>query len=303
MVPPTVSSCLVRPSLRTASRIHLRPSVPRSSRRPFASTAPSPASAFVERRRQRARDVATAGSTDPEVIEAVKRSYHKKRMGVAISGLIVSAIGLWGVIKYAGEVEDGKKNAEFGNRAPGNEKTEQSTLFSSKVKLDGPAEGFMVVEGQKKFLDGVEQVDTGNKVIPTFPKILRIPKSLGEPGTLDSREAGSKVPQTPGVELEEYQLLGTGVRCVSFLRFHVYVVGMYVATSDLQDLQKALLATAVSPTPDSAGPAVTSLVPGEREGLKELLLDTEKGPERWNRIIKDSKIKTIFRIAPTRNTD
>ncbi|KZZ90005.1 Chalcone isomerase, subgroup [Ascosphaera apis ARSEF 7405] len=308
MVAPTASSCLLRPSLRTASRTCFRPSVRCNARRSFTSTPPSSASAFVERRRQRARDVAAAGSTDPEVIEALRKAYYKKRMVISIAGLIVSGIGMWGVLKYAGEIEESKEDGDALQTAgatttsPKTDKTGSSSVFS-KVKLDGPAEGVMVVEGQKKFLDGVEQVDTGNKVVPTFPKTMRIPKSLGEPGTLDSREPGAKVSQKAGVEMEEYQLLGTGVRFVSFLSFHVYVLGMYVATSDLQTLQKTLLTTAVAPAPDSPGPVVTSLVPGEREGLKELLLDGEKGPERWDRIIKDTKIKTIFRIVPTRNTD
>ncbi|KAI5285863.1 Altered inheritance of mitochondria protein 18 mitochondrial [Ascosphaera aggregata] len=337
MATPLASSQLLllrRPPLRftsaaAASHIYLRPlrcTISRTSRtvRSFTTTPPSSASAFVERRRQRARDVAAAGSIDPEVIAAVRWGYYKKRMVVAISGLIASAIGLWVVIKCVGELEgekktkkdendlsvgeddeEGRRKWDSSNKDGGSMKKSSNTSWFPRIGLDGPEKGVeMVIEGQKKFLDGVEQVETGNKVVPTLPKILRIPKSLGEPGTLDTREPGKKIPQNAGeADTEEYQLLGIGVRYVSFINFHVYVVGMYVATTDLPALQKALLSTAVSPTPDTAGAVVTSLVPGEREGLKELLLDAEKGPERWNRLIRDTKIKTIFRIVPTRNTD
>ncbi|KAI5290799.1 Altered inheritance of mitochondria protein 18 mitochondrial [Ascosphaera acerosa] len=120
--------------------------------------------------------------------------------------------------------------------------------------------------------------------------------------------------------------VNVGVRFVTFLSFHVYVVGMYVATADLPRLQKVLLAAAVSkavpamaeeessssssssssltpPPIPTAGPVVTSLVPAEREALRELLLDPERGPAAWDALLKHTPIKTVVRIAPTRNTD
>ena len=59
--------------------------------------------------------------------------------------------------------------------------------------------------------------------------------------------------------LVEYQLLGLGIRTVSFLGIQVYVVGMYVATEDIAALQEGLIR--------KIAPTATTLVAGEKESL------------------------------------
>ena len=95
--------------------------------------------------------------------------------------------------------------------------------------------------------------------------------------------------------LVEYQLVGLGIRTVSFLKIQVYVVGMYVATDDIAALQEALIRR--------IDPVATTLVAGEKEKLKQILLDPEQGEEIWSQVLRDSGVRTVVRIVPTRDTD
>ena len=130
----------------------------------------------------------------------------------------------------------------------------------------------------------VEQVPTGTSTIPTFPKTIHL-----------SGPSSTSAPSSLSIGNQEYQLVGLGIRTVSFLGIQVYVVGLYIALSDVSILQESLIRT--------LDPIATTLVAGEKSKLKDLLLDPERSEEIWNSIIKDSKIRTAFRIVPTRNTD
>ncbi|TAQ89031.1 hypothetical protein B7494_g2616 [Chlorociboria aeruginascens] len=118
-------------------------------------------------------------------------------------------------------------------------------------------------------------VETGTSTIPTFPRVLEFGEQDGE-----------------GVE---YQLLGLGIRTVSFLGIQVYVVGMYIATDDIASLQESLIR--------KIDPIASTLVAGEKEKLKELLFDSVKSEEVWGSVLKDTHCRTLIRIVPTRNTD
>ncbi|KAE8376550.1 chalcone-flavanone isomerase-domain-containing protein [Aspergillus bertholletiae] len=219
----------------------------------------------------------------------------KNSMALSAAGIVVCAAAMYGVIKLD----------VFGMDQATEKKNEVEVQKEGAMKLDGP-DGFggnpsvIRVQGQ----DGAEEVSTGTSTIPTFPSVIRLPKAL-DAGTL---KAGDEIPDS--AEDEEYQLLGLGIRTVSFLKIQVYVVGMYVAKSDISELQQRLVRTAVNPpgekegVVDSAGAAsATSLVSTERQALKGLLLDGERGDEVWNAVIKGDGLKTAFRIVPTRNTD
>lgn len=174
------------------------------------------------------------------------------------------------------------------------------------MKLDGP-DGFngsgpsvIRVDGQ----DGADEIPTGTSTIPHFPATIRLPKTLDTALMNPGDE-----PKSPEGD-EEYQLLGLGIRTVSFLRIQVYVVGMYVAKRDISELQQRLVRTAVNPpgnqsviTEVPGANNATSLVPVERQQLKDLLLDPERGDDAWNAVLKDDGLRTAFRIVPTRNTD
>lgn len=91
-----------------------------------------------------------------------------------------------------------------------------------------------------------------------------------------------------GTETEMYDLLGVGVRTVSFIRFHVYALGIYIARDD-QQLAHNVLAGAVK-------------LDEKTHDLKTALLD----PEQGNRIIGhllDHGVRLDIRIVPVRGTD
>ncbi|KAL4941706.1 hypothetical protein BDV06DRAFT_222844 [Aspergillus oleicola] len=221
---------------------------------------------------------------------------YKRSMKLSAAGMAVCAVAMFGVIKLD----------LFGLE-------QQQQKKSAAMRLDGPT-GFpespsvIRVQGQ----DGAEQIATGASSVPHFPSVIRLPKYQGTGDVPEAKLSPNDeiTPATSGGEEEEYQLLGLGIRTVSFLRIQVYVVGLYVAKSDISKLQQRLVQMAVHPPSEEqviANPvgatSATSLVSTERQRLKELLLDEEKGDEAWNAILKDDGLKTVFRIVPTRNTD
>ncbi|KAL3471570.1 chalcone-flavanone isomerase-domain-containing protein [Aspergillus californicus] len=227
----------------------------------------------------------------------------RRSMLISAAGIAASAVAMYGVIKLdvfglEQQNKDGGSDKDSVKDTDGNN--------SKAMKMDGP-QGFtpsasvIRIQGQ----DGAEQVSTGTSSVPHFPSTIRLPKYQ------DTAKSGDNIgPATGAEEEEEYQLLGLGIRTVSFLRIQVYVVGMYVAKSDISELQRRLVQTAVNPPSEQSviankvgATSATSLVSTERSKLKDLLLDEEKGDDAWNAIIRQDGLKTAFRIVPTRNTD
>jgi hypothetical protein len=225
-------------------------------------------------------------------------SQAQRKMILSAAGMITCAAGLYGVIKLD----------LFGLNELDTNKSDKTPppKSSGALQMDGPA-GFtnggpsvITIQGQ----DGLEQVPTGTSTIPHFPSTIRLPT----PEATEGKQTGDELAPSQG---EEYQLLGLGIRTVSFLSIQVYVVGLYVAKSDITTLQQRLIRTAVHPPAADATAAIsgagaeaaTSLVPLERQHLKELLLDAERGDAVWSAVLKDNGIRTAFRIVPTRNTD
>ncbi|PKX94663.1 Six-hairpin glycosidase [Aspergillus novofumigatus IBT 16806] len=226
---------------------------------------------------------------------------YRRSMTLSAAGIAACAVAMYGVIKM-----DLFGLSQLEETKPANN-DRNSDANNGALKLDGP-DGFpsspsvIRIQGQ----DGVEQVATGTSTVPHFPSTIRLPRSLDDP----SLKSGEDLPAGPGVEEDEYQLLGLGIRTVSFLQIQVYVVGLYVAKEDISELQQRLVRTAVNPpgrdsvirdTPGAT--SATSLVSTERQGLKELLLDPEMGEAAWAQILKQDGLRTAFRIVPTRNTD
>lgn len=149
---------------------------------------------------------------------------------------------------------------------------------SNIVKFDAPL-SIAGVSPDTSRGDDVEQIPTGTSTIPTFPKTIHL----------------SSMSDSPALDEQEYQLIGLGIRTVSFLGLQVYVVGLYIAVPDIATLQQRLMRV--------LDPIATTLVPGERSKLKDILLDPEKSEEVWNAILKDGNLRTAIRIVPTRNTD
>jgi hypothetical protein len=131
-------------------------------------------------------------------------------------------------------------------------------------------------------------VATGTSTVPEFPRVLEFCDDLEEnPRVLGPGESDNR--------LVEYQLMGLGIRTVSFLGIQVYVVGMYIATDDIAALQQALIRRISA--------VASTLVAGEKDVLRGKLLDPEEGEKIWGDVLKETGVRTLIRIVPTRNTD
>ncbi|KAI9742821.1 MAG: Altered inheritance of mitochondria protein 18 mitochondrial [Claussenomyces sp. TS43310] len=193
-------------------------------------------------------------------LEESRRAHYKRRSYYSGAGFIFGMIAIW---VLATSVELPPKPAKLD--APPSD----SGIEDPVVKL--AKEGKVDVED--------DTVATGTSTIPAFPRIVHFSDSAEE-----IKVGGA-----------EYQLVGLGIRTVSFLGVQVYVVGFYVATDDIATLQEALIR--------KVNPVATTLVAGEKQQLKAQLLDPEKGEEVWNEVLKENKFRTLLRIVPTRDTD
>jgi hypothetical protein len=227
-------------------------------------------------------------------------AHFRRRIALSAAGIAVCAIGLYATVKMnVFGLPDDDATTNKNNK----EGEKNKSKNNGSIKLDGPS-GFpsspSVIRIQDQ--DGIEQVETGNSAVPLFPTTVRLPKTLNA----STLAPGQDLPQKTEEE-EEYQLLGFGIRAVSFLAIQVYVVGLYVAKSDIAALQQSLVKIGVQPPSEhlakNGNMTATSLVLTEREALKNLLLDPERGEEAWTSILKESNIRTAVRIVPTRNTD
>jgi hypothetical protein len=132
--------------------------------------------------------------------------------------------------------------------------------------------------------DAIELVETGTSYVPYFPRTIRLPTDTTGP-----EHVGSDA---------EYQLLGLGIRKVSFLRVQVYVVGLYVKTADISTLQNHLINT--------VNPTASALIPGEKDALRNALLDPERSNQIWESILAQrgtGAVDMAFRVVPCRGTD
>ncbi|KAJ5157364.1 uncharacterized protein N7482_008464 [Penicillium canariense] len=233
----------------------------------------------------------------------------KRSIAFSIVGMVACGAAMYGMIKldvFGLDALDAGKNKGSEAEQVKQNKLELTPTSNGSMKMDGPP-GFPSTGGPSVIplhgQDNVEQVATGTSTIPYFPATIRLPSA----SEIDSKQTGDELSTSDG---DEYQLLGLGIRTVSFLSIQVYVVGLYVAKSDITELQRRLIHTAIHPPTDESvaisgigADAATSLVPPERQLLKELLLDAERGDAAWTALLKDNGIRTAFRIVPTRNTD
>lgn len=183
------------------------------------------------------------------------------RSKIAGIGIVVSALCMLGIVK-SGAIPE-----------PSKDKTTTTTTgrreAAAGARLDGPPsitverETGVETETETSLQHRAEQIPTGTSTIPTFPKTIQL-SSLNAPGGALSVGKGQ----------EEYQLVGLGIRTVSFLGIQVYVVGLYISVPDIATLQDRLVR--------EMDPLATTLVPGERDKLKELLMDPIKGEEVWD---------------------
>lgn len=131
--------------------------------------------------------------------------------------------------------------------------------------------------------NGIELVQPPAKS-PPFPVELFLPSSS----------------PSDGADPVKYELLGVGVRTVSFLSIHVYALGIYIASADRQLAHDVLAGAPQLKVASSAGKDGNDAVGGG--DLKSVLLDSELGPKIISHLL-DHGIRLDVRIVPVRNTD
>jgi hypothetical protein len=231
-------------------------------------------------RRRHQKDMLT-----PSQLAKAERARNVKKMRWSAYGIVACALAIFGTIVLYPDPRKAERRRLLSLQE------EEEASGKNVVKLDSPPTLGGPVDVLAK-VEEVEQIPTGTSTIPTFPKIIYLP-STAPP----SSPAAANEPNGGQQSSVEYQLVGLGVRTVSILSIQVYVVGLYIAVSDIAALQERLVRSV-------AGVDVaTTLVPGEKKSLREKLLDKNAGEDLWDEIIRDGQLRTAFRIVPTRNTD
>ncbi|KAK2765518.1 Altered inheritance of mitochondria protein 18 mitochondrial [Arachnomyces sp. PD_36] len=255
------------------------------------------------------RTLRSAGTSNSRAA-ARQQQQAAQRRSIAISavGIVACAVAMYGVIHmdmFAIPEDNSKKSKQDGATGGGGIKLDGPKGIETnpmKVKIEKPH----LLDGEE---DGTSSVPTGNSAVPSFPEKIHLPSTLDTSisPTPPVSKAGDTIPEAGPTE--EYQLLGLGIRTVSFLSIQVYVVGLYIAQADIPVLQQRLIRQAVVPPTSNSSVgqegtiAATSLVPAEREDLQKMLLDPELSEKTWDLILKEGGIRSAIRIVPTRNTD
>ncbi|KAK3984749.1 chalcone-flavanone isomerase-domain-containing protein [Cladorrhinum sp. PSN332] len=210
-------------------------------------------------------------------INQESQDYHRNRRIFLWSGVIAGVVS-FGYTGYKLVQELKKKPIKLDSSLPS----------SDPLSAPGAADRKVVLHDE----EGREIVPTGNSTVPTFPRTIDLP-SYTSPLSTEPVSPGvtSSVPPTT-----EYTLVGLGLRTVTFIGIQVYVVGYYVATSDIAPLQSALI--------KKVNPIATTLVPGERDELRAELLDPEQSGQVWDELLaKGIPARSAFRVIPVRDTD
>lgn len=193
----------------------------------------------------------------------------------------------------------------------------QSTSSSSTAQLDSALPANHAINDTSRQLirhdeDGRELVATGNSVVPEFPRVMELPAEFKtqEPttGAQDSDDAALSINAIPSVTgptlvvppsaatTTEYTLVGLGTRSVSFLGINVYVLGYYIATQDIAELQARLV--------KQINPIASTLVSTEKDELRKKLLDVNEGEQLWDELLRSGvPARSMVRVVPVRDTD
>ncbi|KUJ21229.1 putative altered inheritance of mitochondria protein 18, mitochondrial [Mollisia scopiformis] len=211
-------------------------------------------------------------------LEAEHRAYQQRRTYYLSAGVVLGMLAIW-ITATSIDLET----------YPPASKLDSGRRSDDPLVVLGRERKVVVQKLGEEPEEKVEIVATGTSYVPTFPRIVLF---VDDEREIIGNGAG---PAVSDDRLVEYQLLGLGIRTVSFLGVQVYVVGMYVATDDIAALQEALI--------KKIDPIASTLVAGEKEKLREKLYDPEEGTRIWSEVLRDAGVRSLMRIVPTRNTD
>lgn len=174
-------------------------------------------------------------------LEAERRAYYKRRSYYSAAGFVGGMIAIW-LIATSIDLPPKPTKLDPSTLDIPIDKRKEDPL----IVLDKERKTVVQKLGEEPDEEG-DVVQTGTSIVPTFPRLL---------GFADGTEAVEIGSGATEDGLIEYQLMGLGIRTVSFLKIQVYVVGMYVATDDIAALQEALIRR--------INPVATTLVAGEK---------------------------------------
>ncbi|KAK3669672.1 Altered inheritance of mitochondria protein 18 mitochondrial [Recurvomyces mirabilis] len=229
-----------------------------------------------------------------------KRQYHLGRMRFAGMGLLLTMGGLAMVLSNLDldsieQAEKKRKGIQLDAASEAN-----ATFQGKDVHVIGAGDSKRIVASGLG--EEIELVETGTSSVPHFPRTIYLPASSSAAApavpaasglVVDTAQPGSVTNPLDASGQEEYTLVGLGIRTVMWIQ--VYVVGMYVRTTDITTLQAKLV--------KQVNPTASALIPSEKMSLREKLLDPEQSRAVWGELLQVPGMKTAFRIAPTRNTD
>ncbi|ATY67350.1 Chalcone subgroup [Cordyceps militaris] len=235
------------------------------------------------------RTISSRGSSkltqefDLNRLNSQRRDYDRNRTAFLTAGAVAGVISfIYTAWKLKQAISE--KNAKEGK--------------SGAVKFDAqpniPTEQFKTEAGELRKIiihdeDGNEVVPTGNSTVPLFPRTIDV--SL----PLDKKEQSPLAASISDSAGTQYTLVGLGMRSVTFVGINVYLVGLYVATQDIARLQHYLV--------KNVNPVATTLIPSEKDTLRQRLLDPVEGEALWDAVLRDAKLRSVLRIAPVRDTD
>ncbi|KAF3760355.1 hypothetical protein M406DRAFT_348589 [Cryphonectria parasitica EP155] len=226
--------------------------------------------------------------------------YYNTRQQMLAGG---AAAGLISIIYISYKIYVLLRDGDGANKA----KAGRGTQLDSGLPAGHPLNdaGRQVVKHDE---DGRELVPTGNSTVPAFPRTIELPEfTETTPGAQEDNTAvpADRVPSVISPTLvvrpsetsdTEYTLVGLGTRSVSFLGINVYVLGYYIATADIAELQARLV--------KRINPIASALVSTEKDDLRKKLLDVVEGEQVWEELLRSGvPARSMVRVVPVRDTD
>ncbi|POS76009.1 hypothetical protein DHEL01_v205595 [Diaporthe helianthi] len=216
--------------------------------------------------------------------------YHRTRQQALAAGAVAGAISIIYVCwKISQKLRENARNGGGG-----------ATQLDSSLPAGDP-----INDPKRKVVkhdeNGREVIPTGNSYVPEFPRTVELPEfGRASPQTDGSNGSEVMAPtliMPPSVATgTEYTLVGLGTRSVSFLGINVYVLGFYVATQDIAELQQRMVR--------KISPIASTLVASEKDDLRKKLTDPVEGEQIWEDLLRSGiPARSMVRVVPVRDTD
>lgn len=258
---------------------------------------------FLLRSRQSSSRSDALDTLNVERLARQHAEYHNTRQQMLAAGAAAGAISIIYVCyKIYVVLREKEGPAQESAKKKGSGGTQLDSLLPSDHPLNSA--GRKVVKHDE---EGREIVPTGNGTVPEFPRTIQLPDfaAAAAAGVTSQMTAPDEIPNAMAPTLlvppsattdTEYTLVGLGTRSVSFLGINVYVLGYYIATADIAELQARLIR--------KINPIASTLVSTEKDDLRAKLLDVVEGESIWEELLQSGvPARSCVRVVPVRDTD